>query len=211
MAKKLFDSYKSLMLPESNRNYLDILSLQILSNINAMKEMDENYMNAKIFLDLKDEKMILNSSFNSIKDFLWTKFCNQMRDYSDLIFGIISNDKSKFSIKKEYEHVWEKIQKSKFLCVFINGKKEYSALSLTLHNLSQHYFGDNAFKESFIIYDKFNEALKIVNINELRKDFEEIIFLLRKISDFTPLNVGLEFNKDFPIYIMLKSLTSKIK
>lgn len=92
------DSYKSLFNKEKNENYLDILSLQTLTTLNEMNNLDYEFKKYEIkFSD--DEKSILNLSFKELKWLLWTRFCTQIRDYSETIFALLYYYESDDEIK----------------------------------------------------------------------------------------------------------------
>lgn len=93
------ESYKSLCNKGEDENYLDNLSSQILSTLNEMKSSYNQYKKCeeKFF---KINQSILNHSFNEIKTLLWTRFCIQIREYSDIIFVLLKIKKIKKNIKK---------------------------------------------------------------------------------------------------------------
>lgn len=195
-------SYKSLCNKGEDENYLDNLSLQILYTINEMKTLNFEYKKYNIKFP-KDNKSILNSSFNEIKTLLWTRFCNQFRDYSDIIFVLSKNKK----VKEKYKTVFEYIKTTNFISVFINGKDEYNAISLSLHNLNKYNYGKDKWNKSFEKYDLFNKAIVENSVESIKEEFETVIKKFRISEKFKIINIGLEYLEWSPLYKLMEFLS----
>lgn len=204
MSKKHYKSYKSLI---TNYNYFDSLSIDLLTTVWKMYELNDCYkhLEEKKFFERKNNKLILNLSLNELRGFLWTKFCNEMRDYSDLVFGITKKENK--CIREEYKDIIEYIKNSTFISSFVAENKEYNALSLTLHNFNKFNYGAEKYNSSFDIYKLFNNKLINIDFNKIKIEFEEIIYLFRKIEDIQPCYINLYIGHAFPIIELIKLLT----
>lgn len=200
------DSYKSLFNKGENENYLDNLSLQILYTINEMKNLDCEYKKYETKF-LKDDKRILNLAFNEIKTLLWTRFCNQIRDYSDVIFALSKNENKK--VKEKYKSVLEYIKTTNFISIFINGADEYNAISLSLHNLNGYNYGKEKTKKSFEKYNLFNKAIVENSVESIKEELETIIQKFRVSEGFKCVNIGLDYIEWSPLYKLMEFLSSK--
>lgn len=200
------DSYKSLCNKGENENYLDNLSLQILYTINEMKNLDCEYKKYETKF-LKDDKRILNLAFNEIKTLLWTRFCNQIRDYSDVIFALSKNENKK--VKEKYKSVLEYIKTTNFISIFINGADEYNAISLSLHNLNGYNYGKEKTKKSFEKYNLFNKAIVENSVESIKEELETIIQKFRVSEGFKCVNIGLDYIEWSPLYKLMEFLSSK--
>lgn len=197
-------SYKDLNDKKTNENYLDNLSLQILYTINEMKNLDFEYKKYEIKFS-KDNISILNSSFNEIKKLLWTRFCIQIRDYSETIVFLLNESKSKCKYKAIYEY----IKKTKFIWFFCKGEKDkeqYSAISLTLHNLNKYNYGNKKWNKSFKNFISFNKAIVENNIKDIQKEFETVIQKFRISEGLESVNKGLEYIEWSPLYKLMEFL-----
>lgn len=197
------ESYKSLCKKGENENYLDNLSLQILSTISEMKNLDCEYKKyEKIFST--DNKSILNLAFNEIKTLLWTRFCNQIRDYSDVIFAFSKSENNK--VKEKYKSVFEYIKITNFISVFINGTDEYNAISLSLHNLNKYNYGEEKWNKSFEKYILFNKAIVENSVKKIKEEFEKVIQNFRVSEGFKSVNIGLEYTEQNSLYKLMEQL-----
>lgn len=197
------DSYKSLCNKGENENYLDNLSLQILYTINEMKNLDCEYKKYETKF-LKDDKRILNLAFNEIKTLLWTRFCIQIREYSDIIFVLLKNKKD----KEKYKEICEYIKSTNFISTFLNGREKYSAISLTLHNLSKYNYGKEKWEKIIKdIHPLFNKAIAENDMKSIQKEFETVIQKFRISEKFKNINIGLNYTEWSPIYKLIEFLS----
>lgn len=147
----------------------------------------------------------LDIFFNEIKELMWMKFCNQIRDFSFLIFNLLKN--------KKYSKIKEYIEKTNFLYTFLLDYKKYNALSLTLHNFNKHLYGTKKFEESFTVYEKFDEVISAHKnkLNDVKLEFEKIIFLFRKEDEYDTCRTYLCLNNWSKIFGMLDYLVMNKK
>lgn len=199
-----FKTYKDL---EENKdtqegyNYLEQLSISILQTLCEMYKMNDAYSEYKL-LFLNSIENDLNIFFNQIKDLIWMKFCNVMRDYSNVIFEIMKCDEE---IKK-YLEVKNYIEETNFLSNFVLDTNEYIALSLTLHNFNKHSFGIEKWEKAFDIYNRFNYSIINNDIEEIKKEFENVIRLFRKCENYDIHSVLFCFENNSLIFGTLTSL-----
>lgn len=199
-------SYKDLNDEETKENYLEVLSLQILSTINEMKNLDCEYKKYETNFSRMNNSQILNLSFNELKTLLWTRFCVQMRDYSETIFFLLDKSESKC----KYEKVNSYIKNTNFISTFYKGKdekEEYDAISLTLHNLNRYNYGQEKWDKSFEKYTLFNKVIVENDIKTIKNEFEIVIQKFRIAEKFECCNVGLEYTEWSPIYKLIEFLS----
>lgn len=99
-----------------------------------------------------------------------------MRDYSDLIFGLINEEKNKkLVLKQKYVSIVNFFNdKNNFLWHFLgenNSKNVYTSLSFIAHNLNEKYYGKEKTKKS---YDKFKNFSDILNNLDIKKSHENL-------------------------------------
>ncbi|MGL5522271.1 MAG: hypothetical protein ACRDAW_03310 [Metamycoplasmataceae bacterium] len=200
MQDKEYSTYKELEY-ENKINYFDTLSSLICSTIYDLKSLDDEYVKFKnIFKDKSERVIYINLCFNELKSLFWMKFCNQQRDYLEILKHLLKNE-------KKYGHIEEYIESSNFISIFW-GKESYSALSLTLHNLNKFTFGQEKWDSSFSKYDFFNDAL-LMEISKIQKEYEHIIFLFRKAEGYEACATSLCFTKFSQILEFMNLLIDK--
>ncbi len=211
MIKKFYESYKSFDNNENyNQNYLDTLSSSLIRLLSEMKNINIEY-DKIIKLANDDEKEIIGYGFNYLKiDLLWNKFCNLMRDYSDILYGLLNKKENGKIIKVEnYLKIQEYIDSTKFISAFM-GSEAFNALSLTLHNFNEHYYGKEKFNKSFSKYPEFNTAINC-DISIIGKEFQEIINLFRCYHNYGSCVILSNFGNYYPLYYIFDFLLNKLK
>ena len=196
-----FKSYKSLENIEDNLNYLDNLAIEILETLYDMYEIPTKYNEYKNFFA---KEKCLNIFFNEIKELLWMKFCNQIRDFSCLIYHLLKN--------KKYLEIKSYIEKTTFLSSFLLDFKKYSALSLTLHNFNKHLYGKE-FEQSFTLFDEFNKTILLHKhkFNDIKMEFEKIIYLFRLKDGYNICDSSIFLKNHSNIFCLLDNLIKNPK
>lgn len=184
-----------------NTDYLIKLSFEILSTLEDIYKIKIKYNEYK---NCFRNELELNIFFNSIHELIWMKFCNQMRDLSKIIFKITKNNEKYFEIKNYIEN-------TTFLNEFLMSAEKFSALSFALHNYNYH--DKKQVKNAKSFYEKFNNAFlehkdKIQNI---KSEFEEIIFLITKIDESNVYHTSLDTDNFSKIFGPLDYLCSNKK
>lgn len=185
--KNTFDNYDNLK--DDNYNNLDIVSIEILNTVNEIQNLPTFYKKFKNNIDPnnENENILFECFFNKLEGLFWINFCNQMRDYADIVYKLLivkRKNKTKIIYNNKYLEVWEYVKNTKFISKFVNincGDK-YSALSFTLHNFNKLTFRKENCDETLrIMFQEFQQALHN-DINVIKKELEEIINLFRKCS-----------------------------
>ncbi len=216
MNKKFYESYKSLNI--KGVNYLELLSINLLNCLSEMK--DKRLKFYEIFeLANVEEKELVVLSFNHLHELFWDNFCNLMRDYSNILYQLLNKIEGKKIIPVEkHLKIKEYIDSTKFISVFM-GSKEFTALSLSLHNHNILDYGNLKYDESFSKYKEFDNVIHY-DIDDIRHEFENIFFLFQIIDDSNYnndlsnfINNGKHiFNIEYsPIFKMFDFLLNKIK
>ena len=210
--KKFYESYKLLTL--AGAPYLDLLSGEIINSIQEMKHVSIKYDQINELADDNEKNIILNF-FIYLQNLLWTNFCNLMRDYSNILYGllnkkeILDGDKFKIVLVKKYSKIKEYIDSTKFISLFM-GTESFNALSLALHNLNKLDYGEKNYNASFSRYEEFNIPLK-ENIDFIKKEFEKVIYLFRYYDGFNSCNIDIDTDSDCSIYKMFDFLLNMSK
>lgn len=196
---KKIESYKQI-----SNNYLERLSISILWTINRIKNLNKEYEKYENMFE--HNKCCLNLFFNELRKMLWIEFCCLIRDYSEMTFHLLKNEK--------YKEVKEYIDNTIFLKEFISNKKSYVALSIVLHNWNELYFNDTKWKDSHLWYENINEIFKTdkIDIDNIKIEFEEVINKFKKIEENVNVNItfcNLENSDGF--FIFLEELRKKIR
>jgi len=208
MSKKKYKSYD--LLYENNQNYLDILSLNLVNFLSEMKDINIKY-DQIIQLANDHEKQLIIFGFNYLKLNLFPiKFFSLMRDYSNILFELLKKEGTEEILVEKYSEVQKYINSTRFISVFM-GKEAYNALSLTLHNLNIFEFGKEKYDKSFFEYKKFNDAFVKNNINDIKKEFEEIISLFKYCHNNEKGSISFQIDKNYSVYQIFNFLLNKSK
>lgn len=202
---KDIESYKSLFFKGDDLNYLDNLSLQVISTMNEIKNLDCEYKKYKIKFS-KDNISILNLAFKEIKILLWTRFCVQIRGYSETIYFLLNKSKSKW----KYKEIDEYIKSTNFISFFCkgkDGKEEYDAISLALHNFNKYNYGKEKWNKSFEKYVLFDKAIEENNMDIIQNEFQTVIQKFRIAEKFECCNVSLMYMDWTPLYKLMAFLS----
>lgn len=196
MSRKFYESYKKLKV--YSQYYVDVLSAEIINSICEIKKMNEQYLLYKNRFDSSEWRVIVAWCFNELKMLFWTRFCNQMRDYFCLIYGITHEKKD--LVKEKYKTIWNYINESNFLKYFLYSHEAYDALSLVLHNLNRFSFGDKNFEQGKKEFENFNQAFRKNDFMSIKKEFEIVISIFRKSDCLDNCLVEFDLKNNLSIF-----------
>lgn len=196
MSRKFYESYKKLKV--YSQYYVDVLSTEIINSICEIKKMNGQYLLYKNRFNSSEWRVIAAWCFNELKMLFWTRFCNQMRDYFCLIYGITYEKKG--LVKEKYEPIWNYISESNFLKYFLHSHKAYNALSLVLHNLNRFSFDNENFEQSKKEFENFNQAFIKNDFITIKKEFELVISLFRKSDGLDNCFVEFDLKNNLSIF-----------